>query len=90
MGNIMRQPAGVMAGGCWLIELLPALHTEQNRRTAGGPAATPARLSKTFHLYWMMWSQDSRKATTERDGPSRYIFIHPEYTADSQPEVSSS
>lgn len=32
MGNIMRQPAGVMARGCWLIELLPALHTEQDPR----------------------------------------------------------
>lgn len=34
MGNIMRQPAGVMARGLWLIELLPALHTEQDPKTA--------------------------------------------------------
>lgn len=32
MGNIMRQPAAVMARGFWLIELLPALHTEQDPR----------------------------------------------------------
>lgn len=25
----MRQPAGAMAWGLWLIELLPVLHTEQ-------------------------------------------------------------
>ncbi len=34
MGNIMRQPAAVMAGGFWLIELLPELHTEQDPRMA--------------------------------------------------------
>lgn len=34
IGNIMRQPAAVMARGFWLIELLPMLHTEQDLRTA--------------------------------------------------------
>lgn len=34
MGNIMRQPAGVMAWGFWLIELLPVLHTEQELKKA--------------------------------------------------------
>lgn len=40
MGNIMRQPAGVMSGGFWLIELLPALHTKQDQRTEDNSAAT--------------------------------------------------
>lgn len=43
MGNIMRQPAGVMARGFWLIELLPALHTEQDPRKedkSGGTLAS--------------------------------------------------
>lgn len=43
MGNIMRQPAGVMARGFWLIELLPALHTEQDPRMedkSGGTLAS--------------------------------------------------
>ena len=30
----MRQPAAVMARGFWLIELLPALHTEQDPNMA--------------------------------------------------------
>lgn len=42
MGNIMRQPAAVMARGFWLIELLPVLHTEQDVRTADESGGTLA------------------------------------------------
>lgn len=62
MGNIMRQPAGVMARGFWLIELLPALHTEQDLRMADESGGTLAFLLlfffllKTFHLYCLMCS----------------------------------
>lgn len=46
MGNIMRQPAGVMARGFWLIELLPVLHTEQDLRTADESGGTLAFIKK--------------------------------------------
>ena len=55
----MRQPAGVMARGFWLIELLPTLHTEQDLRMAdesGGTLAFFLFFLKTFHLYWLMCS----------------------------------
>ena len=42
MGNIMRQPAGVMARGFWLIELLPVLHTEQELKMAAELGGTLA------------------------------------------------
>lgn len=40
MGNIMRQPAAVMARGFWLIELLPMLHTEQDMHMADKSVGT--------------------------------------------------
>lgn len=64
MGNIMRQPAGVMARGFWLIELLSALHTEQDPRMAdesGGTLAFKKKCLKTFHLYWLMCIRDSER-----------------------------
>lgn len=59
MGNIMRQPAGVMAGGLWLIELLPALHTEQDPHLADESAETPTLFLKTSYLYCLMYREGS-------------------------------
>lgn len=56
MGNIMRQPAAVMARGFWLIELLPVLHTEQDLRMAEKSVGTVAAFLEAFHLYWLTCS----------------------------------
>lgn len=48
MGNIMRQPAGVMAEGLWLIELLPTLHTKQDLHLADELVGTQTVFLKMF------------------------------------------
>lgn len=68
----MRQPAGVMARGFWLIELLPALHTEQDLRMADESVGTLAFLlfffvedisSILFNVQLRQW-----KARWKREG----------------------
>lgn len=67
MGNIMRQPAGVMARGFWLIELLPVLHTEQDPRMAdklGGTLAFFEDISSL--LVSVLLDEERKKRRTER------------------------
>ena len=81
MGNIMRQPAGVMARGFWLIELLPALHTEQDPRMAvesGGTLTFFEDISSLLvNVQWRQrkarWKREGKE--TERKADSQYIHL---------------
>lgn len=53
----MRQPAGVMARGFWLIELLPALHTEQDPRMEDKSGGTLAFSSLLVNVWLRQKSQ---------------------------------